>query len=359
MRRAWLWVGLATVAVAVALVAGRPPSDGPPLDPSSTGPLGTRALVLLLEELGADVEVTDRPSTQDVAVVLADDLDHAGRESLGAWVEAGGTLVIADPDSPLNPFPVAGQAAIGPLEGDLVDRSCGIDALAGVERVDPSGGVTYSVGTGVGCFTSAGGAFVAAQARGRGAVAAIGGAGALVNRSIGEADNAALAAALAVPRPGVRVAFLRPPAPGSGRQGLVALIAPDVKAAGVQLGVAFLVYALWQARRLGRPVVERLPASLTASELVVAVGNLLHHARRHDQAANLLRDDLRRALAHRLGLAPDSPPDVVAEAAGHRSAIPTERIAELLRPSPVAGTEDLVALAGRLETMRQEVLHAR
>ena len=42
-----------------------------------------------------------------------------------------------------------------------------------------------------------------------------------------------------------------------------------------QLALGFLVFALWKARRLGRPVAEPQPVELAASELTVAVGNLL------------------------------------------------------------------------------------
>lgn len=42
----------------VAFAGGRPGRDGPPLDPRSDGPLGTSALVSLLERLGGGVELS-------------------------------------------------------------------------------------------------------------------------------------------------------------------------------------------------------------------------------------------------------------------------------------------------------------
>ncbi len=52
------WLVLAVGLVLVALAAGAPPKDGTPLDPRATGPLGAKALVLTLGELGGDVHIT-------------------------------------------------------------------------------------------------------------------------------------------------------------------------------------------------------------------------------------------------------------------------------------------------------------
>ena len=53
MRRAWPWIVLLGAIVAIGLLARGGDDTGEPLDPRSTGPLGARALVLLLEELGS------------------------------------------------------------------------------------------------------------------------------------------------------------------------------------------------------------------------------------------------------------------------------------------------------------------
>ena len=59
-----------------------------------------------------------------------------------------------------------------------------------------------------------------------------------------------------------------------------------------QLLIAFVVFALWRGRRLGRPVAEVQPVEIAGSELVVAVGNLLQKAGRPEIAAERLRSDL-------------------------------------------------------------------
>lgn len=355
MRRSW-WAILLAVVLGGVLLLGAPDDDGPPLSPSGTGPLGTRALVLFLESLGAEVEVsraTPGPD-DDVALVLADDLGDDRRDALVDWVADGGRLVVADPSSPLTGL---APAPIGPL--DSLDTSCDIPALADVEEVDPVGGLVFELRPQVdGCFLADdGSAFVAVADAGAGTVVAIGGAGGFTNGTIDSADNGLLAAALLAPSSGTRVAFVQPPLPGDGEEGLFDLVGDGVRAALWQLVVAFAIYALWRARRLGRPVLEPQPVELAASELVVAVGNLLQQAGRSDQAGGVLRDDVRRRLAERLGLSSSMPPEVVAEVAAERTGIPVERLRAVLVPGPVAGDDGLVRLATEAETLRAEVVH--
>ena len=57
-----------------------------------------------------------------------------------------------------------------------------------------------------------------------------------------------------------------------------------------------MVFALWRARRLGRPVAEVQPVEIAGSELVVAVGNLLQKSGRPETAAERLRSDLHHDL---------------------------------------------------------------
>src|SRR5438445_6210647 len=99
-----LWRTLAVILVAalvVALVAGAPPGEGQPLDPNSTGDLGTKGLVLLLQHEGAVVDVTDvvpsGPVNGSTALVLSDQLTNEQRDALRSWLHQGGTLVVADP----------------------------------------------------------------------------------------------------------------------------------------------------------------------------------------------------------------------------------------------------------------------
>ena len=357
-RRLATWVGLGLALLVAALLVGPPAEDGEALDPASSGPLGALGLVRTLERLGARVTATaglPEPGT-DVALLLEDRLGEARSQDVAGWVRGGGTLVVADPSSGLVPVPVGGR-----LEDPRRDGAgCGIDALAGVEQVRVEG-VGHRIGTrDRGCLGNADSSyFVVATPLGSGTVVAVGGAGAWVNERLADGDNAVLAGALLAPADGTRVAVLLPSAVGDGTAGLSDLVGDGVKQGLVQLGLAFLLYALWRGRRLGRPVREDQPVELAASELVVAVGNLLQQGRHHGRAADAVRDDVRRRLAERLGLGPAAPPDSVAAIAAERTGLDRERLHALLAPSPVGGDDDLVALAADAHDVVQELSRAR
>ncbi len=354
------WVGLGVALLAVALVADRPPSDGEALSPDGTGPLGAKGLVLLLEDLGAEVTTpTEVDRDADVVLVLSDRTTEAQQDELLRWVGEGGTLVVADPSSPFTPAPAGTTDVLGSIVATSTPPGvCTVDVLAGVGRVDTRGGLAYDVeGSSGRCFGDDEVAFVVTSEVGAGTVVAVGGAGMFTNEALGELDNAVVAAAFLAPQPGTRVAVLQPPNPGSGDEGLADLVAPNVKAALFQLVVAFVVYALWRARRLGPPIEEPQPVQIAGSELVGAVGELLQQSRDPARAADLLRDDLRRSLCAHLGLGIDSSPEVVATVTAQRTGVDAEAVHAALAGPPPSSDRDLVALAQTHDAIRKELLH--
>lgn len=358
LRRALPLTVVVLAVLAAVLIAGPPGRNGPPLDPRSTGPTGTKALVDVLEALGTDVRLTDGVDTGDAVALLLDDTrdEEEGFADLQGWVRAGGTLVVADPGSRFAPD-VAGTAGIGPLATSL-PRVCALAALAGVDRVAAPGGVVYELPgpDAVGCFPRGDGHWLVVSQEQAGTVVALGGTGALTNAALGEADNAVLAAALLATDGGGGLAFLRPAEPGAGEADLGDLVGDEVWLALVQLAIAFAVVVAWRARRLGAPVREPQPVQIAGSELVTAVGNLLQQTRARGQAARLLRDDVRRELAERLGLPPDSAPDAVAAAAARRTGAPPDALTALLAGDDPVGETGLVDLATDLERARRAAL---
>jgi hypothetical protein len=368
-RRALPWVAVVLGLALVVAVAGRGPEEGNPLDPASHGPLGTKALVEVLRGLGGRVSVSaDRPGAgTETALLLSDDLTPERRQGVLDWVGRGGTLVVADPGSGVTEVEPVGSTRIGLLDAEI-ERRCDLAALGDVGRVAAPGGVVFKVpggpgGTGGGgaraCFPRNDGAWLLVQPVGEGTVVRLGGASVLVNQELGEADNAILLASLLVPVEGTTVQVLQPPLPGGGAAGLGDLIAPRVRLALWQLVVAFVLLALWRARRLGRPVAEPQPVQLPGAELVVAVGNLLQRAKGRGQAAGLLTDDLRRSLAERLGLPASAPADQVADAVAARTAIPRERVLRTLTQTTPRDEAELVALSQAIDTVRREVTRVR
>jgi Domain of unknown function (DUF4350) len=358
-RRALPWVAVVVGVALVVVVAGRGPEEGDPLDPASPRPLGTKGLVEVLRELGGRVRVSaDPPGTGTAtALLLSDDLTPDRRQRLLDWVGRGGTLVVADPSSGVTSVRQLGSTGMGVLDAEI-ERRCDVPALAGVRRVAAPGGIVFEIPEGGGtraCFPRNDGAWLLVQPLGGGTVVRLGGASVLVNEQLGEADNAVLLAGLLVPAEGTAVQVLQPPPPGGGDAGLTDLIAPRVRLALWQLVVAFVLLALWRARRLGRPVVEPQPVQLPGAELVVAVGNLLQRAKGRGQAAGLLTDDLRRSLAERLGLPPSTPAEQVADTVAARTGIPRERVLRTLTRSTPRDEAELVALSQAIDTIRREV----
>src|SRR6266542_2469147 len=345
--RLLVWVLIVGGILLAAVVGSRRADQGLPLDPSSPGPNGTKALVETLRVLGAKVSVSSElPSDGGTALLLADDLSEQRRTRLLDWVRQGGTLVVADPSSRVTRVEPSGDTRIGLLDAEL-EPTCAVPAMRDVRRVSAPGGIVFRVPVGAqGCFPRGHGAWLVVQPTGSGTVVRLGGASALVNQRINRTDNAVL------------IVGLLPPPPGGGSKGLSDLIAPRVKLTLVQLVVAFLLLALWRSRRLGRPVTEPTAVRIPGSELVVAVGNLLRRARHRGQAAALLAGDLRRTLTERLGLPAGTPPEQVAGTVAVRTGIDRERVLAALQPPTPQDDAELVALAQAIDTIRTEVSSA-
>jgi hypothetical protein len=356
-RGAVIVVLVGVALLGVALLGGRS-DDGPPLDPRSDGPLGTSALVSLLERLGADVELSAGLPTadDDVALVLSDDLDEEQSETILRWARAGGTLVVLDPSSPLTPEALPPELTEDPEELD--PGICTIPALADVEVVDGGSAYRYDTGTSrSSCFGSRDFAFVAVETEGSGEVVAVGGAAFVTNDLLGKVDNAVLASTLLAPSPGTTVRFVDAPLPAGGGDKTVGdLISDGVRRAWLQLGAAFLLYAIWRAVRLGRPVPETQPVEIAGSELVAATGRLLERGRAPGPTADVLRWRMRRALSVRFGTGPTTPPSTLAALVAERTGADASRVAQAIGEEPVTTDEELVAVASAIAAVHEEVL---
>lgn len=361
-----LIVGLLVVAIATRSA----PDGSLPLDPASTEAGGTRALTLILDEVGAEVEVLSAAPTQDfdTLLVLVDNLDGATADAVRRHARNGGVLVVADGGGALTPELRMGRAG-GIGIGDLVlERRCDIPALRNADEVDvglpPMFRLPHDA---TGCYRDGRLAWLVVQEEGAGTVVATGSPDWLTNRGIPAADNAQLAVALLAPRPGTRVGILRPdlaPADGTGGPGggtggtetLADLIPQSVKLAIAQLGVGFALMVLWRARRLGAPVREPQLVRLPGSELVVAVGHLLHRTGSRRRAAELLRGDLLGVLSRRFGSSTGSDPTRLAQAVAAHTGGQHSDVLDVLDGPELVSDEELVHLARRTESLRSAVL---
>jgi hypothetical protein len=362
--RSKTWVVGVVIGVAVlvvALVISAPGSSKTHLDPASTDPGGTKALVDLVNESGGQVTITSAtpgPSSA-VALLLVDTTSEAMTSDLEQWVRRGGVLVVPDPRSSFVPRGRPAPTVFGLGAATLPRGDCRIGALAGVEHVAPGdGSVLFEVPDGAsGCIDRGSGAFVVDQPLDQGHIVSVGGAAALTNELLGTEDNAVLAVSLLAPRPGTSVSVLWGMTAGGSRRTLASLVSTGVRLGLWELVIAFIVYALWRGRRLGKPVAEVQPVQIGGSELVGAVGNLLQQSHDPDRAARLLRADLRRQLTERLGLGPGATPDVLAEVTVARTGVARDRVARAVTDLPVRSEAELLALAHDIDTIRTEVLH--
>lgn len=356
-----VWLGLLGALVALVVLTGGGGGSTVPYDPRNVRSDGTRGMVDVLRALGTTVEITDRvPPVADtgavgdtVVLVLRDDLADPQRQQLLDWVEGGGLLVVADPASALHGGPTAEGGSL-PVEGVVTPGDCTLGDLRRAGPVVVGFATAYALVPDAGrCFGDDRHAFVRADRRGDGVVVAVGGPDVFTNGLLRDEGNAEFTASLLAPTPGGRLVMVRraiTPSDGEGA-GLVDLVAPPVRQALVQLAVAFVLFMLWQARRLGRPVAEARPVPVAASDLVAARGALLARGRHAERAGASVRQALLRELRRAMpGVGDhDLPAVVAARVAGRVDADDVHAV--LVGPLP-STAHDLLRLCERADHLR-------
>jgi hypothetical protein len=336
--------------VAAAVLAG-PPAGDAPLDPTSVAPDGLRGVRDLLAEMGVESDVSLDPpvDTSTNVFVPVDLLDRARRQALLAWADTGGTLVVADPGSPLHGLTATGRGLAGFVGGTARTPACDVGGLADVGEVLHAGWVGYEVPDGgTACFPlgEEGEAWLVVQAVGEGTIVALGSADPFTNAQLDRTDNAVLAATLLGAAPGDRLVVVPRPPVGEGDRGLLDLVAPRVWRGLGLLLLAVLLGLAWRGRRLGPPVAERLPPVVPAAELARSVAALLQRAGSRDGAARLLRERARRDVVAGLRADPTTSPEDLVHLLTARTGLP-EATARTALVAEGGGDEDerLVAVA--------------
>src|SRR5690606_19421251 len=224
------------------------------------------------------------------------------------WVRRGGTLVVTDPGSSLSPMVRAG--GLLPDTEPVEPGRCTIDALDGIGDVDGGAAVRYEVPAGAdACYGDAEAAYVVTQSFGAGEVVAVGGAAFVTNDKLAEHDNAVLALALLAPEPATAVRLVRAP--------------PPVASAG--------------------------------SELVAPSWRLRSRTRAPSAAADAVREDLRRRLRARFGVGPHADHQALAAVVAARTGLPEDAVRAALDDRPVTTDDELVAPAGAVAALDQEI----
>jgi hypothetical protein len=361
-------VAIAVVALAlVGVLAAVTASSVVPLDPRSTAPTGTHALSVLLRARGVTVDV---PGTVGKLVAGA----AAGRETV-VLAEPGGlsdgvlrrlaaspatVLLIGAQDRELAAFSVAASVD-NQVSDDILAPGCPLPAAvtAGSVRVD---GFVYGGRPGAtGCYHDGpDAALLSATRSGGGRTFVLGNGGLLSNANLAAEGNAALGLGLLDGAP--ELAWVPPGALGGAlaagdRRGLVSLLPEGLDWGLVQLLVALVLFALWRARRLGRPVVEPLPVVVRAAETVEGNARLLHAAKARGTAAAALRAATARRLAGRLRLGRDPDPAILVAVVAEHARQSAGAVHSLLYGSEPLDDPALVRLATALPELEAVTGH--
>ena len=300
------------------------------LTPRSEDPNDTAALRRYLGSLGQEVRAGEGLPPADGTLVLLEDVrGPAEAQAILDWVEDGGHLVVASPESGFvgmlgaSAGPTIGFTGLTELEpGCLAPAAVGVDRIVArsTDRVLTSDDPAF-----VSCFAVDDGALLLTRAHGDGRVTLLGGASAFTNALLREADNGALAAQ--VIGPGADVVFGPPAEVAPAPVGLWDALPAGARAALAGVVAAAVAFALVRARRLGRPPVEEPIAPIPGSELVRAAGRMYRQARATAYAGTLMRRAAASRMSRRLG---STGADDLSAALARTSGLPEDRVKAIL-----------------------------
>lgn len=361
-RRTWRWVILTLIVLAV--VAGvdaylTAPRPGARMDPESTGPEGTHALVALLRDGGVDVVVAHRigdveRAARPDALILVAQSQYLTGPLLDRLAAAPGDLLLVEPTARAREalMPGVRVSAVNTFD---TDPDCTLRAAtrAGPVRFGPSDSYRATDGRPITrCYH---GALIRFRDGGR-TVTAVGSTDFLTNGALLQEGNAALAMNLAGARP--RLIWYAPhrvegesPPPGS----VFDLLPSNVTWIVLQLCLVVLLVAVWRGRRPGPLVAEALPVVVRASETVEGRGRLYRSRRARDRAAAALRTAALQRMLPRLGLNTGASAPAVAAAVAGRSGSDPAAVAYQLFGPPPATDHDLLQLARALDDIERQV----
>jgi hypothetical protein len=349
------------IAIATLTTYLTAPRLGGPMDPASTSRDGTHALVTLLREHGVDVveapdiAAAERAARPDTLIVVLQTLHLLDNDVLRRLGDLPGDRLLVAPTSSTREAlaPHIGVAGSVPFGGS--EPGCDLREAnrAGKVRLDMSD--EYESIDDFPITSCYDGALVRYTDEGR-TVTVVGAGEFMTNEGLLTAGNAALAMNLAGTNP--RVIWYAP----QQRQGesdagaeISDLIPPAVRWIVIQLCLAIALVAVWQGRRLGPLVAERMPVVVRASETVEGRGRLYRSRRARDRAATALRTAALQRMLPRLGLSNNAEPPTIVSAVAQRSGAHAQTLAHTLFGPPPVSDDDLVNLARELDNIERQV----
>jgi hypothetical protein len=368
-RRRWRWVAAGVVlALLVALAAAlpEPPRSTVPLAPDNPDDAGARALAMILERQGVEIEYVRRTSAAVAQARRGGTLLVTGStlllpEQEDALAATEYDLVLLDPGSGLLGA-VTDAAEPASSAGPVTDRVPACDdpdaVAAGSLRTGAAGYLALSDEATV-CFPGdepGTGALLVVDGERR--VTALAEPSVLTNARLAEDGNAALALRLLGRQD--RLVWYVPSFDDIGSveasgPGLGDLLPPWTGPVAMQALVVALLAALWRGRRLGRLVAEPLPVTVQAAEATRGRGRLYRRSPAYGHAAASLRAGTASRAAARLGLPRSAGAVAVIEALAHATGRTTDDVAALLYGPPPTDDAGLTELARRLDDLESEV----
>ncbi|WP_327087359.1 DUF4350 domain-containing protein [Nonomuraea sp. NBC_01738] len=350
------------VAATIGAMLGPGESDGRHLDPNNAAPSGSKALAQLLRQRGITV---DRVDSVEAAVakgaerrlLLVTDTDYFDYQQLGRLAGLQGDRVIVGDLPGLSTLAPGVRTLSGLASERSREPSCQLPAARAAGSAYIGGSV---FGGGTGCYPAGDGhALVQADLSG-GTATVLGSGEFLTNRRLAEDGNAALALNLLGTEKAVTWLVRAPQPPvgdyaGPEGKTLGQLVPAGIPWALFMGGLAVVVTAFWQGRRLGPVVTERLPVAVRAAETVEGRGRLYRARRARERAAAALRAGALDRLTPRLGLASGAGSHEVVAALAVRTGQDPQHVGGALYGPPPADDAGLVALAGYLDHIERTI----
>lgn len=359
--RWWVVLGLVAILVVAGLSAFlTAPRPGGLMDPAATGPDGTHALVTLLRERGVAVTVAQSVTDAEHAtqpgtlLLVAQTARIADTELLQRLSRLQADLLLVAPEARAREA-LAPDVRAGKPTMFISQPDCDLTEAQRAGSVDLGTASTYVAAEGQSVISCYDGALVRYRA-GQHTITVVGSASFMTNGDLARGGNAALAMNLTGARG--HLVWYAPQHVEGGRSATATvfdLIPPNVNWLFWQLFLALIVAAIWQGRRLGPLVAERLPVVVRASETVEGRGRLYRSHRAGARAADALRTAARQRLSARLGLGAAAPPPVVVAAVGQRTGAPVDQLWHLLFGPPPESDTDLVSLSRQLDDLEGEL----
>jgi len=356
------WVALALVAITLFAAVSAwltAPRVGGRMDPEATTPLGGHALVALLRDRGVEVLIADsvaevqRSARSDSLILVAETANTRG-QALTDLAAVPGDRLIMEPT-------VKSREALAPgirlASGGRPDNRpvCALREAERAGTVTFDNADTYEHAADTALTRCYGGALVR-YTDDRRTVTVVGSADFMTNGGLLREGNAALAMNLAGQRP--RLIWYAPQrlqGDSDADRAITELIPAAVGWVVIQLCVVVALLAVWQGRRLGPLVAERLPVVVRASETVEGRARLYRARRARGQAAQALRTAALHRLTPRLGLGAAASQAAVAAAVARRCRLDEPAAQRILYGAAPETDSDLFALAQTLDDIERQV----